>query len=75
MQYLEWNDLITKHFFNNEENAGKEVLLYVNDAILEEIGKEAGVDDFIQSIRTGPPWASRGCSLAKCPVNATCELL
>jgi hypothetical protein len=55
MQYLEWNDLITKHFFNNEENAGKEVLLYVNDAILEEIGKEAGVDDFIQSIRTGPP--------------------
>lgn len=56
MDYLQWNDLIVRHFFN-EENAGKEVFLYVNDEILGEIGNGAGVDDFIQSIKTGPPWA------------------
>lgn len=57
MEYLEWNNLIAKHFFN-EEKAGKEVLLYVNDEILKEIGRGAGVDDFIKSIKTGPQWAS-----------------
>ena len=56
MEYLEWNNLIAKHFFN-EENTGKEVLLYVNDEILGEIGKGSDVDDFIQSIKIGPRWA------------------
>jgi len=60
MEYLEWNDLIARHFFN-EENAGKEILLYVNDEILREMGEKSnsGVDDFIQSVKKGPPWVSR----------------
>ncbi len=60
MEYLEWNDLIARHFFN-EENAGKEILLYVNDKILSEIGEKgsSSVDDFIQSVMKGPPWVSR----------------
>jgi hypothetical protein len=59
MEYLEWNNLIAKHFFN-EENAGKEVLLYVNDEIIKDIGKGADVEDFIQSIKSGPSWAYHG---------------
>lgn len=58
MEYLKWNDLIAEYFFN-EENAGKEVLLYVNDEILKEIGQKngCGVDDFINNVKKGPPWA------------------
>jgi len=60
MNYLEWNDSIARHFFN-EENAGKEILLYVNDEILTEIGRANGcdVDDFVISVKKGPPWISR----------------
>jgi len=60
MKYLEWNNLIARHFFN-EENAGREVLLYVNDEILGKIGKNenSGIEDFIESVKKGPPWASR----------------
>lgn len=60
MEYLEWNDSIARHFFN-EENAGKEILLYVNDEILTGIGRanRCGVDDFVASVKKGPPWASR----------------
>jgi len=60
MNYLEWNDLVAGHFFN-EENAGKEILLYVNDEIINGIGKKSGdsLGDFIESVKAGPPWASR----------------
>lgn len=60
MDYLEWNDLIAKHFFN-EEKAGREVLLYVNERLLETLGSEhsAGKDDFINSLNIGPPWVTR----------------
>ncbi|MGD0784317.1 MAG: hypothetical protein ABR969_00685 [Sedimentisphaerales bacterium] len=60
MQYLEWNDLIAKHFFN-EEKAGREVLLYVNEQLLETLGSEqkVGKDDFINALRIGPPWVNR----------------
>jgi len=60
MEYLEWNDSIARHFFN-EEHAGKEILLYVNDEILAEIGKAngCGVDDFVESVKNGPPWVTR----------------
>ena len=49
MDYLTWNNLIAKHFFN-EEKAGREVLLYVNERLLEMLGSEqnVGKDDFIE---------------------------
>ncbi|MFB0562927.1 MAG: hypothetical protein ACETWM_17150 [Candidatus Lokiarchaeia archaeon] len=60
MDYLAWNDLIAKHFFN-EENAGREVLLYVNEQLLETLGSEhsVGKDDFINALKIGPPWVTR----------------
>jgi hypothetical protein len=60
MDYLAWNDLIAKHFFN-EERAGREVLLYVNEHLLETLGSEqsVGKDDFINALKIGPPWVNR----------------
>ena len=60
MDYLAWNDLISKHFFN-EENAGREILLYVNEELLETLGSEqsVGKDDFINAVKIGPSWATR----------------
>jgi len=60
MKYLEWNDIIAKNFFN-EEKAGKEVLLYVNEDIINGLGKRAGcgIDDFVTSLKNGPPGTTR----------------
>lgn len=62
MNYLEWNDNIAKHFFN-EERSGREVLLYVNNEIINKLGEKTDddVNDFINAIKEGPAWAnSRG---------------
>jgi hypothetical protein len=57
--YLAWNDQIAKHFFN-EEMAGREVLLYANKQIINTIGEGlGGVDEFIEAVKTGPPWVTR----------------
>lgn len=60
MEYLEWNDLIAKYFFN-ETKSGKEVLLYVNDEVINSLGEPfgVGVDDFIESVKNGPGWTTR----------------
>jgi len=58
MNYIEWNNLIAGKFFN-ENMAGREVLLYVNEGTINQIGGEAtGVEDFIQSVKVGPDWAT-----------------
>ena len=60
MNYLEWNELIAKRFFN-EENSGREVFLYVNKKLINELSKSFGAkaDDFINAVKEGPPWATR----------------
>lgn len=60
MEYLEWNNVIAKHSFN-ETKSGKEVLLYVNDEVLISLGEPfgVGVDDFIESVKKGPDWTTR----------------
>ena len=60
MDYIEWNNLIARKFFN-EEMAGREVLLYVNEDTINQIGVETGADveDFIQSVKVGPDWATK----------------
>ncbi len=60
MEYLSWNDLLVKHYFNSSM-AGREVLLYVNNEIIETLGKPygTGVDDFIESVKRGPGWATK----------------
>ncbi len=61
MNYLEWNNLIARKFFN-EEMAGREVLIYVNEDIINQLESEAdvGVEDFIRCIKTGPFWVEEG---------------
>ncbi len=60
MNYIIWNDLIARKFFN-EEMAGREVLLYVNEDTINQIGVEtsADVEDFIRSVKAGPDWATK----------------
>jgi hypothetical protein len=60
MDYLEWNDLIARHFFN-EEMAGREVLLYVNEDLIKKLGEpfNAEAQDFIEAVKRGPAWVTR----------------
>ncbi|WP_377477329.1 MAG: hypothetical protein P2A85_02495 [Microcoleus anatoxicus] len=60
MDYLKWNNLIAAHFFKNEM-AGRSVHLYVTEELITDIGQESGADlpDFIEAIKTGPPWVKR----------------
>jgi len=55
MDYEDWNDLIAQKFFS-KEMAGKEVLLYVTEDVLNQVGRDAGEDshDFIRCIKEGP---------------------
>jgi hypothetical protein len=57
--YLEWNDLLARHFFS-EEKAGKEVLLYANESLIEELGRPYGaaLPEFVGAVLTGPPWVT-----------------
>lgn len=59
MSYLDWNNKLAKHFFN-EEMAGKEVLLYANRELIKTVGEGQGdVTNFIESIKIGPSWTTR----------------
>ncbi|MEA3343213.1 MAG: hypothetical protein U9Q92_03535, partial [archaeon] len=60
MNYLEWNNLLAKYFFN-EEKSGKEVLLYVNEDLINELGKPRGddINNFLESTKQGPRWITR----------------
>ena len=57
MTYLEWNNIIIKHFFN-PENEEKEVMLYFSESIIEEIGtnnfpipEKGYIEDFYEALR------------------------
>jgi len=60
MNYLEWNNIISKKFFN-DDMASREVLLYVNEESINNLDAEGNgnVHDFIESIKTGPSWATK----------------
>lgn len=59
MTYEEWNLLLAKHFFN-EEMAGREVLLYANEALIRRLGaSESAMQDFLQAIKAGPSGVTR----------------
>ncbi len=59
--YLNWNDRIAAHFFN-EDMAGREVLLYVTREVIEAIGvgDDAGLQDFVEAVKEGPRNSSPG---------------
>lgn len=55
MDYLEWNKVISNHFFN-EEMAGREVVLYVDNSLINKLGEYYGVnvEDFSEAVAEGP---------------------
>lgn len=60
MDYLAWNDIIASHVFRSEM-AERSVYLYITDKLIAELGQSRGVDfqDFIEAVKTGPPWVTR----------------
>ena len=59
MNYEEWNLVLNQHFFN-EEMAGREVLLYANEALIRRLGgSDTSLQDFISAIRQGPAGSTR----------------
>ncbi len=54
MNYLEWNYHLTKYYFK-EEMAGREVILFADEAIINQIGSKynADINDFINAIKQG----------------------
>lgn len=59
MDYEDWNEEISMRFFNKEK-AGREVLLYINEKTINQIGSENGdsLEGFIESIKLGPSVAT-----------------
>ncbi|HEU6445184.1 MAG TPA: hypothetical protein VFL61_09020 [Gaiellaceae bacterium] len=53
--YLAWNNAIAARIFR-PEMAGRQVFLYVNDDLIEEIGGEGSVPAFVAAVEAGPPW-------------------
>lgn len=55
MDYLQWNERIAAHFFN-EERAMCNVYLYVTEELINHLGSDEQVDcqDFIRAIKKGP---------------------
>jgi len=60
MEYMKWNNLIAGYFFN-ENNSGRDVLLYVNEELINRLGASFGADvkDFVDSVKKGPDWVTR----------------
>lgn len=61
MAYWDWNNAIAGHFFK-EEYAGRTVVLYLDRALIEKIGKEnslGGWAEYISAIQVGPEGLSR----------------
>lgn len=60
LSYSEWNDLLASYYFN-EKMAGREVILFVNSALIESLGKphDADFNDFIRKLKNGPIYLSQ----------------
>ncbi|SDO58435.1 hypothetical protein SAMN04487897_11751 [Paenibacillus sp. yr247] len=67
MSYIHWNKLIAKHFFY-PEMAGRDVLLFVDEHLINELGKSLGQDmqGFISSVIEGPFKVKSDPSLSVC---------
>ncbi|WP_342678754.1 hypothetical protein [Methanofollis sp. UBA420] len=55
LTYLDWNEHIARYFFN-PDNAGKNVIIFVNKDIINGIGElyDEGFDDFVRCLVRGP---------------------
>lgn len=53
--YLEWNDAIATRLFRSELG-GRQVLLFVSNDLIEDIGGPGSVPSFVAAVDAGPPW-------------------
>jgi len=60
LSYLDWNTLIGQYFFN-EDNAGRDIIFFVNQELIDELGKPFGdnFDDFIKNLVDGPDFIKK----------------
>lgn len=60
LQYREWNELLAQHFFN-PEMARREVILFVDRNLIDQIGRCHGdnFDGFVKSVTEGSPSIDR----------------
>ena len=60
--YLDWNNLIAQRFFRPEQ-AGRQVYIFASEqfiqAVGDEIGGGAGLEEFVAAVKQGPPWVTR----------------
>jgi hypothetical protein len=61
LSYLEWNDILIQHYFN-EDMAGKDVVIFSDKEMIDRIGSQHGEDynDFKNIVMQGPSWARNG---------------
>jgi hypothetical protein len=62
--YIEWNDALAASIFR-QDMAGREVFLYVNDDLIEELGGTGSVPDFVAAVQEGPPGVSPNVGLCQ----------
>ncbi|ABW19399.1 hypothetical protein [Alkaliphilus oremlandii] len=57
MNYLEWNEAIARHYFN-ESMAGREVILFMDENLINSLGerKNSDIEDFFEAIKEGSRW-------------------
>lgn len=67
--YLDWNNAIAARIFR-PEMAGRQVFLYVNDDLIEEIGGVGSVPEFVAAVETGPAWAPMNLGLCQKALRA-----
>ena len=68
--YLRWNNAIADHFFN-QDMAGRNVYIYVNQGLVSETEKELEPEagKFLAAVKDGPPWADSQ-SICQCALQA-----
>lgn len=68
--YLQWNDAIATRFFN-QDMAGRNVYMYVNQGLISEMEQELEPEagKFLDAIKDGPPWADSQ-SICQCALQA-----
>lgn len=51
LSYLEWNDRLFTHYFNDEKR-DTEVILYADEQIIEKIGGvNSSIEDFLNAVK------------------------
>jgi hypothetical protein len=62
--YLEWNDAVAAAIFR-PEMAGRQVFLFVNNDLVEDLGGEGSVPRFVAAVEKGPPWVDHHLGLCQ----------